>query len=100
MNHFTEEQLILHYYGEEDGAIALDQHLEECGECREAYGSLQRVLNVVGSLPVPERGPEYGAEVWRRIAHRLPRRARFAFLPAPWRWAAAAAAVASLLVAA
>jgi hypothetical protein len=55
------------------------------------------VLNVVDTLPVPARSPEYGAEVWRRIEHRLPARRRWAF-SGPWRWAAAAAALASLLV--
>jgi hypothetical protein len=99
MNHLTEEQLILHYYGEEGDALSSENHLEECAGCRELYGSLQRVLNVVDSLPVPERGPEYGVEVWRRIGHRIPSRGRW--LPAfEWRWAAAGVAMAGLLIAA
>jgi hypothetical protein len=97
MNHLSEEQLILHYYGEESDAPGADMHLDECTECRELYGSLQRVLNVVDTLPVPVRSPEYGAEVWRRIEHRLPAGRRWAF-GGPWRWAAAATALASLLV--
>lgn len=97
MNHLTEEELILHYYGEEGDALSSEKHLEECSGCREIYGSLQRVLNVVDSLPIPERGPEYGAEIWRRIEHRIPTRRRW--LPAfEWRWAAAAAAMAALLI--
>jgi hypothetical protein len=100
MNHLTEEQLILHYYGEESDALLSEQHLEECSGCRELYGSLQRVLNVVDALPVPECNPEYGAEVWRRIQHRVPVRRRwFPALPLlEWRWAAASAAMAALLV--
>jgi len=100
MNHLSEEQLILHYYGEEGGEpLAAERHLDDCEECRSLYGSLQRVLNVVDSLPVPQRGPEYGAQVWSRIEHRLPARRRSLWgLPAPWRWAAASAAFASLLV--
>jgi hypothetical protein len=102
MNHLSEEQLILHYYGEEGDPLAAEGHLEECEECRSLYGSLQRVLNVVDSLPVPQRGPEYGAQVWKRIEGRLPRR-RGIFglsgaMPAPWRWAAASAVFAMLLV--
>src|ERR1035438_4856916 len=92
-------QLILHYYGEEPDAADAEMHLDQCAECRELYGSLQRVLNVVDTLPVPARSPEYGAEVWRRMEHRLPARRRWAF-SVPWRWAAAAVALASLLVAA
>ena len=99
MNHLSEEQLILHYYGEEPDAADAEMHLDQCAECRELYGSLQRVLNVVDTLPVPARSPEYGAEVWRRMEHRLPARRRWAF-SVPWRWAAAAVALASLLVAA
>jgi hypothetical protein len=108
MNHLSEEQLILHYYGEpgEPGeagettdTLACERHLEECGECRALYASLQRVLNVVDALPVPERSADYGAEVWRRIEHRLGARRRTLWmLPATWRWAAAGAAFAALLV--
>jgi hypothetical protein len=105
MNHLSEEQLILHYYGEADDAagandtLATERHLEECGECRGLYTSLQRVLNVVDGLPVPERSADYGAQVWQRIEHRLGARRRTRWnLPAPWRWAAASAAFAALMV--
>jgi len=102
MTHLSEEQLILHYYGEEGDALATDLHLGECPECRSLYSSLQRVLNVVDSLPLPERGAEYGSQVWKRIEDRLPRRRRIPgiawALPAPWRWAAAGCAFAMLLV--
>jgi hypothetical protein len=105
MNHATEEQLILHYYGEEGDpsapldSLATEHHLEECSECRELYASLVRVLNVVDSLPVPERTEDYGAQVWRRIERRIPARSRWAWLmPTPVRWAAAATAFAGLMV--
>jgi predicted anti-sigma-YlaC factor YlaD len=99
MNHLSEEQLVLHYYGEEAGAPDAVSHLDRCPECRALYSSLQRVLNMVDALPVPEPGLDYAAEVWSRIGHRIP--ARRSWLPrAPWRWAAAAAAFAGLLVAA
>jgi hypothetical protein len=100
MNHLTEEQLVLHYYGEEGDALTAERHLDDCQECREIYSSLQRVLNVVDSLPVPERSPEYGAEVWRRISPAIPaRRKWFQLVPAfEWRWAATAAAMACLLI--
>ena len=112
MNHLSEEQLILYYYGEpgETGAddaagdtLGSERHLEECGECRALYASLQRVLNVVDTLPVPERSAEYGAEVWQRIERLIEhsagaRRRGLWTLPASWRWAAAAAACAALMV--
>jgi hypothetical protein len=98
MTHLTEEELILHYYGEEGETLTAEQHLEGCGECRAVYASLQRVLNVVDSLPVPERDADYGARVWQRIERRIPARRRLWTMPAPWRWAAAGAALATLLV--
>ena len=101
MNHLTEEQLILHYYGEEGETLAAEQHLEGCEECRAVYGSLQRVLNVVDSLTVPQRSEAYGNEVWNRIESRIPARRRFRWTAVPaWRWATAGAIAAGLLVAA
>jgi len=101
MNHLTEEQLILHYYGEEGETLAAEQHLEACEECRAVYGSLQRVLNVVDSMPVPSRSASYGAEVWGRIESRIPGRRRFRWATVPaWRWATAGAVFAGLMVAA
>jgi hypothetical protein len=98
MNHSSEEQLILHYYGEDDEAPALERHLEECEACRALYHSLQRVLNAVDGMPVPVRGDEYGAQVWQRVAPRLPRRWWFRADPRPaWRFAWAGAAMAALL---
>jgi hypothetical protein len=103
-NHLSEEELILHYYGEEDERPDAARRLEECGQCRALYASLQRTLNVVDALPVPERDAEYGARVWERIEAQLSggpvgwRRA-FQLWPRriPWRWAAAGAALAGLL---
>jgi hypothetical protein len=98
MNHLSEEELILHYYSEEADAFAAEQHLDQCDDCRAHYASLQRVLNVVDSLPVPARGEEYGDQVWRRIEGRLPSRRRWWMLEGSWRWAGATAALASLVV--
>jgi len=100
MNHLSEEQLILYYYGEDGESPAAGRHLEECAECRDVYGSLQRVLNVLDGMPVPEQAEDYGVRVWRRIEGRLPVR-RGDWLPIfPWRWVVAGAAVAGLLIAA
>jgi hypothetical protein len=100
MNHLSEEDLVLHYYGEAADSAPVDLHLKECEACRALYGSLQRVLNAVDGSPVPERASDYGAQVWQRIAPYLPLRRRFRFLTSPWRWAAAGAAFATLIVAA
>jgi len=103
MNHLTEEQFVLYYYGEGDGSPAVRAHLDACEACRAEYASLQRVLNVVDSAPVPERSANYGAQVWGRLQPSLrwdrpPGLSWWRFWPAP-RWAAAAL-VATLIVAA
>lgn len=101
--HLTEEQLVLHFYGEDGEALAAERHLGDCPECREVYASLERVLAALDSVPVPERGEDYGGEVWRRVAPLLPQRRRWAGFEIPrfdWRWSAAAVAMAGLLVAA
>ncbi|MDR3702045.1 MAG: hypothetical protein P4L56_20520 [Candidatus Sulfopaludibacter sp.] len=100
MNHLTEEELILHYYGEEGDALAAEQHLEECPDCRNLFGSLQRVLNVVDSLPVPDPGMDYEASVWAQVQRRLPARRRYLAPVFSWRWVAAGAALSGLMVAA
>lgn len=67
-SHPTEEQLVLYYYGDTHEAPEMAAHLEECAACRDGYHALQRVLNSVDSLPVPERAPDYESQVWRGLA--------------------------------
>jgi hypothetical protein len=100
MNHLTEEQFVLYYYGEGDGSPGVRAHLDACETCRAEYAGLQRVLNVVDSAPVPERDAAYGAQVWSRLrlSERPPGLSRW-FLWPTRHWAAAAL-VATLVVAA
>ena len=90
MNHISEEQLVLLYYGESTEAAAIDQHLVDCEECRTEFRALKLVLNTVDSAPVPERSAEYGHEVWQRIEKRLGGRKRRSFTQW-WIWAPAMA---------
>lgn len=65
--HLTQEQFLDLYY---DGGS--DPHLERCAECKAEYRTWQQLLNTVeAGAMVPERGPEYGAEVWSKLAPRL-----------------------------
>ena len=75
MNHLTEEQLILHYYGEEGDALAAEQHLEECGVPRSVRVAAARAERG-GFAPgcrIPARST---AAVWARLERRLPARRR------------------------
>jgi hypothetical protein len=77
MQHLNEEQLVLHRYQDDEvDAAAAEQHLNACAECRAHYDTLCRVLQLVDELPVPERGDDYGTEVWNRLRWRLGRRDR------------------------
>jgi hypothetical protein len=89
MSHLSEEQLILHYYGEAVSSPA-EAHLDACAECRAAYQGLQRVLNSLDAAPVPERGPEYGRQVWQAVRQRVEPRRRW---PRAAFFVAAAAAI-------
>jgi len=103
MNHLTEEQFVLYYYGEGDGSPAVRTHLDACEACRAEYANLQRVLNVVDAAPVPERAADYGAQVWNRLQLSLAWRkpaGLWGWLVWPARHWAAAALVSTLVVAA
>jgi hypothetical protein len=111
VKHYSEEDLILHYYGEAErwstGAGRrrrrqdIEQHVDECPTCADVYRSLVGTLRQLETSEVPERGEQYGLEVWQRIRARLPEP------EAPWwaqwlRWnrLAAVAGIAMLVVAA
>jgi len=100
MNHLSQEQLILYYCGGESDPSEAARHLGECSACRGAFQSLERVLGLLASLPVPERSAAYGVQVWQRLEPRLPEPRRTRLTALPWRWALAGAAFAALLVAA
>lgn len=100
MTHLTEEQLVLYFYGEAGDTAGIATHLDVCPACRADLAAIQRTLNAVDSLPIPERGAAYGAQVWQSLSPKI--RPRFSFLP-PWlqpRQLAACAAVAALVIAA
>jgi hypothetical protein len=106
MTHMEEDDLVLHFYGEDEDRRAVEAHLGECEECRTRFAALSNDLTVVADLPVPERGSEYGAEVWARLQPQLgampaPRRRWWQWTaPVPWPRLALAGGVAVLLVAA
>jgi hypothetical protein len=98
MNHLNEEQLVLYYYGEENGVPDVAGHLESCETCRQAYVSLERVLDAADELTLPEPAEDFGARTWERIAPRLAAR-RAVFAAPVWRWAAAAGVLLAALLA-
>jgi len=72
-NHLSEEELILHYYGEtaraEEARVA--SHLGECGDCRQADTQLRRVLTLVETAAPVEPRPGFERDVWARLEPQL-----------------------------
>jgi hypothetical protein len=117
VKHYSEEDLILHFYGERGqwrtGAghrrrvREIEQHVDTCQDCAAIYQSLAATLHLLDTPETPERGEQYGLEVWQRIRARLPEQesSRWTVSMVWLRWAlwerpAVAGALAVLIVAA
>src|SRR3954462_6697786 len=54
MNHLSEEQIVLHYYGDAEEAPEIERHLAACSECRAEFARVQSTLKQIEPLEVPE----------------------------------------------
>jgi len=92
MTHCSDDELVLHHYGESPDAGA---HIAACPGCAERARDLASLLATVDE-PMPMRDERYGTEVWYRVRpHLEPPRG---FWPsATFRWALAAAATVALV---
>ena len=70
--HYSEEDLILYYYGERPRRAEVERHLDSCAQCAAAYRDLASTLKLMATPDAPERDEQYGLEVWQRIRHQLP----------------------------
>lgn len=99
MRHVTEEDLILHHYGESEEVERIDRHLEGCSDCRAERERLVATLAAADRLPVPERPESYPDRVWNRLSReRLHGRATGWKLWLGWPRLSLAASAAVLLV--
>ncbi len=102
MKHISDDDMILYHYGEVEEATDIRRHLEACAECAAQWKKLQAVMAAVEPTAVPERGEEYGAQVWQQVRYRLPEKGESrgwrAWL-APQRMALAGALAAVVLLA-
>ena len=101
--HVSEEDLILHYYGESADRRPVETHLAACAPCRGEFERLTRVLALVeadGLDPVDQPGPGFERTMWARLEPQLTRRSWFhrLFASTP-RWAFAGGAAALILAA-
>jgi hypothetical protein len=102
--HLTDDDLVLHYYGEMNEAAEerTCAHLDTCETCRQNLAALERVMAAIDSAPVPEPDAWFEQRTWARLESSLADRPQAAaVLPRaswalPWRalaWGAAAALV-------
>src|SRR5690349_25029841 len=73
--HLTDDDLVLHYYGEmpAPGEARAESHLSGCAECQTNYTKLQRVMAFVDSAPAVEAEPGFERVAWARLEPSLRR---------------------------
>ena len=99
MKHLTQEQIVLHCYGDAENAQELNSHLEVCGDCREEFEKAKALLAEIPATEVPEP-PEYlEQKIWFNLQDKLTDEpvSRRWFFPTKW---ALAGAMAVLVIAA
>lgn len=82
MKHYSEEELVERYYNSAaGGSVAGDGqpgaaggHMEECEQCAAAFAALEIDLAAMRPVAAPERGENYGDQMWARVEAALPAR--------------------------
>lgn len=70
--HLTEDELILHYYGEAEASEhGVESHLASCAGCQGAFQALRRVMDAIDAAPLPEPAADFERSVWARLAPSL-----------------------------
>jgi hypothetical protein len=71
-NHLSEEQIILHYYGDAEDPSVIEQHLAQCTECNTEFARLKSLLAGIEPLEVPEPAPSFEEKTWLTLRDKLP----------------------------
>jgi hypothetical protein len=83
--HLSEDELILHYYGETERAdeTRVESHLGSCAECRLADQQLRRVMTLVDSAAPVEAPLGFERNAWARLEPALGQKSRgwFVWIP-------------------
>lgn len=77
MNHLSEEQIVLHYYGDAENSSEVERHLASCAECRAEIARIKAMLGQIEPLEVPEPGAGFEEKTWLNLRDRLPEKRRF-----------------------
>lgn len=63
----TDDELVLHYYGESPDPAEMNRLIEGSPELRERFAELRRILDAVEEPPIPEPSPFFESRVWNRL---------------------------------
>ena len=74
MKHLSEEQIVLHYYGDAEGEKEVRRHLRECSACRKEFDRVQELLQQIEPTEVPEPPEFFEEKTWLNLRDRLARR--------------------------
>ena len=77
MNHLSEEQIVLHYYGDAEEAREIERHLAGCPDCRAEFARVQSTLQQIEPLDVPEPSAGFEEKTWLNLRDRLPEKGGF-----------------------
>jgi len=77
MIHLSEEQIVLHYYGDAEEASEVERHLAACAECRAEFARVQSMLKQIEPLEVPEPAASFEEKTWLNLRDRLPEKGGF-----------------------
>jgi hypothetical protein len=77
MNHLSDEQIVLHYYGDAEEAAEVERHLAACAECRAEFARVQATLRQIEPLEVPEPAVGFEEKTWLNLRDRLPKKGGF-----------------------
>jgi anti-sigma factor RsiW len=74
MHHPTDDDLILHVYGEHAPAerARIDEHLTACEACQGAWDEINRTLTIADAAAVPEPPEGFERLMWARVSAALP----------------------------
>jgi len=87
MKHLTEEQIVLHCYGDAADSAAIECHMETCTQCRQEFQKVKTLLAEIPSVAPPEPPDYLEQKIWLRIRDQVPEKKSAMWLP---RWAMAA----------
>lgn len=101
MNHLSEEQIVLHYYGDAEEATEVERHLAACPDCRSEFARVQSILQQIEPIEVPEPAAGFEEKTWLNLRDRLPEKRGFLqrLLQGQQTWALAGAMVVLLAAA-